>query len=196
MEALTRSTTVRTLCAVGSLCLFLLAGVGCEDTGDLEESGWDTGAPTDTEGLDTGAGPGCKLPNTDTMTFVSCTPKDFDFALPIIQAWMVIDFTAETCALMGEIPQDHGQVDDLVLDFDADNDDTFSVTAQTLGIRCASHGVLAPGAMADAVMLLPPGQEIIIDLASDDGAKHGVLRATFFGPELAARVADVAVAFP
>ena len=109
---------------------------------------------------------------------------------------MVIDFDAETCALMGEIPPDHGQVDELVLDVDGDNDDTFSVTAQTLGIRCSSHGMLSPGAASDGVLFLPHGHEIIIDLVSDDATKHGVLRATFFGPELAARVADVAVAFP
>jgi len=196
MDASTRSTTVRTLCAWGVVCLLLVAGIGCEDTGDLEAAGWDTGAPTDPGPPETTGGPGCKLPKLDTLTFIPCDPPDRDFALPVIQAWMTIDFDAGTCALMGQIPQDHGQVDDLVLDFDADNDDTFSVTMQTLRIRCASHGTLFPGATSDGVLFLPPDQEIILDLVSDDLTKHGVLRATFSGPELSARVAGVAVAFP
>ncbi len=196
MNPATRSTRARTFFGAAALCLVLMAGLGCEDTGDLEAAGWDTGAPTDTSAPETTGGPGCKLPKLDTLTFVPCPPPDLDFALPIIQAWLTIDFDAGTCALTGEIPPDHGQVDDLVLDFDADNGDTFSVTAQTLHVRCTSHGTIAPGAASDGVMLLPPDQEVILDLVSEDLTKHGVLRATFSGPELAARVEGVAVAFP
>ena len=189
------------LSSLTAIFLSVCPGTEGDDSGvddsqvDVVETGAgiDTGTGGGTDTLGDASGQECEFPESDTLTFVDCVPAEIDFALPIIQAWMVINFVSHSCQLMAGIPSDHGQVDDFALDVDPD--DTFTVVAQTLRLPCASHGTRSPGAYSDAVMLIPSGEEVVLEVASDDGTKHGYIRATFVGPELSARVAGVGVAF-